>query len=241
MNLPYHRTNFGLSANWNFFATSRGKSSCDGLGGAIKRKLVHRSLAQLYQNQILTAKNAFNFRKTAMRNIFFYFLSKENISKVCQVLTERYVQGHTIPGTRIYHVFSSGAIVNIKFNITAEDDWYAGCYKFFDSQQQNIMVNVGDYIAVKFDNSWWIGIILEAAPKDELLVKFMHPSGLWQTFYWPKHDDILHVPKADVLSQISTPNISRSTCVYQITNEEFKFLSKIDLYRIYSPIGRTTV
>ena len=91
------------------------------------------------------------------------------------------------------------------------------------------MVNVGDYIAVKYDNSWWIGIILEAAPKDELLVKFMHPSGLWQTFYWPKHNDILHVPKADVLSQISTPNISRSTRVYQITDEEFKFLSKIDL------------
>ena len=44
------------------------------------------------------------------------------------------------------------------------------------------MVNVGDYIALKYDNSWWIGIILEAAPEDELLVKFMHPSGPWQTF-----------------------------------------------------------
>ena len=43
LNLTYHRKGFGISANWNFFATSHGKSSCDGLGVAIKRKLVHRS------------------------------------------------------------------------------------------------------------------------------------------------------------------------------------------------------
>ena len=91
------------------------------------------------------------------------------------------------------------------------------------------MVNVGDYIAVKYDNSWWIGIILEATPEDELLVKFTLPSGPWQTFRWPKHDDTSYVPKADLLSQISTPNISRSIGVYQITDEEFKCLSEIDL------------
>ena len=58
LNLTDHSTDFGLSANWNFFATSHGKSACDRIGGAIKRKLVHRSLAQPYQNQILAEKNA---------------------------------------------------------------------------------------------------------------------------------------------------------------------------------------
>ena len=48
------------------------------------------------------------------------------------------------------------------------------------------MVNVGDYIAVKYDNSWWISIILEAAPEDELLVKFMHPSGPTANFLLAK-------------------------------------------------------
>ena len=78
---------------------------------------------------------------------------------------------------------ASVTIGNIKFQITAENDWYAGCYEFLDSQQQNIMVNVGDYIAVKYDNSWSIGIILQATPEDEVLVKFTHPSGPWQTFH----------------------------------------------------------
>ena len=85
------------------------------------------------------------------------------------------------------------------------------------------MVNVGNYVAVKYENSWWISNILEATtPEDELLVKFTHSNRPWKTFYWPKHD-ILLVPKADVLLKISKPSISRS-CVYQLTDEEFIFL-----------------
>ena len=155
LNLTFQQNDFGLSANQNFFATSHAKSSCDGLGSIIKRKLFHRSLAHLYQHQILTAKDAFNLCKTAMPFISFHFLSKENLAEVCQVLTERYVQGHTITGNRSHHVFSSKAVSNKKFKITAEDERYDGCYKFFDSQQQNVMVNVGNYVAVKYDMVDW--------------------------------------------------------------------------------------
>ena len=77
----------------------------------------------------------------------------------------------------------SEAVGNIKFKIIAEDKRYAGCNKFFDSQPQNVIVNVGNCVSVKYDNSWWIGIILEGTPEDELLVKFMHPSVPRQTFY----------------------------------------------------------
>ena len=31
MNLRHHESDFGLQAEWNFFATSHGKSVCDGL------------------------------------------------------------------------------------------------------------------------------------------------------------------------------------------------------------------
>ena len=44
LNLTFHYHDFGLDATWNFFATSHGKSSCDGLGGTIKRKLATESL-----------------------------------------------------------------------------------------------------------------------------------------------------------------------------------------------------
>ena len=111
LHLTYHLTDFGLSANWKFFVTSHGKSACDGIGGAIKRKLVHRSLAQPYQNQIPTAKNAYCFCKSSMPSINFHFLPKENLVGVRNDLKETYAQGHTIPGTRSYHIFLQKGLV----------------------------------------------------------------------------------------------------------------------------------
>ena len=36
-NLCYHEADFGLAAEWHFFATSHGKSQCEGLCGTVKR------------------------------------------------------------------------------------------------------------------------------------------------------------------------------------------------------------
>ncbi|XP_071951916.1 uncharacterized protein [Antedon mediterranea] len=43
INLCHHQEDFGLDAEWNFFATSHGKSACDGIGGTVKR-LVTKAL-----------------------------------------------------------------------------------------------------------------------------------------------------------------------------------------------------
>ncbi|CAH0561706.1 unnamed protein product [Brassicogethes aeneus] len=37
LNVCLHEEDFGVSAEWNFFATSHGKGPCDGIGGALKR------------------------------------------------------------------------------------------------------------------------------------------------------------------------------------------------------------
>ena len=37
INLRHHNSDHGLEAEWNFFATSHGKSQCDGIGGTVKR------------------------------------------------------------------------------------------------------------------------------------------------------------------------------------------------------------
>ena len=37
LNLCHHESDFGLDAEWNFFATSHGKGPCDGVGGIVKR------------------------------------------------------------------------------------------------------------------------------------------------------------------------------------------------------------
>ena len=54
INLCHHEEDFGLEGEWNFFATSHGKSACDGIGGTVKRLLTKASLQHPYTDPILT-------------------------------------------------------------------------------------------------------------------------------------------------------------------------------------------
>ena len=44
MNLLNHKKDFGIEAEWHFFAISHGKGACDGIGGCIKRNAYRASL-----------------------------------------------------------------------------------------------------------------------------------------------------------------------------------------------------
>ena len=173
--------------------------------------MLHRSLAQPFQNQILTAEDAFKYCQQAMPTIKFHFITKEELVTVRQNLHNRYIQGSTLPGTRSYHVFAPECIGTVRYKITAENDDYAGRYKFFDFYpRQRKSFGVGEYIAAKYDQTWWIGRILEdVIDTAEVLIKFMHPHGPRKTFYWPKRDDIIYLSKADVIAKISPPHVSR--------------------------------
>ena len=81
LNLTFHYHDFGLDATWNFFATSHGKSSCDGLGGTIKRKLATESLCRTTENPIITAKQAFEYCKTSMPSIEFFLLKNSFLNQ----------------------------------------------------------------------------------------------------------------------------------------------------------------
>ena len=52
---------FGLECEWHFFATSHRKGSCDGIGGTVKRSVAKASLHSVYQQQILTAEEMFDY------------------------------------------------------------------------------------------------------------------------------------------------------------------------------------
>ena len=54
INLCFHEKDFGVKAEWNFFATSHGKSPCDGVGGTVKRLVARASLQATTSDHILT-------------------------------------------------------------------------------------------------------------------------------------------------------------------------------------------
>ena len=54
INLCYHLEDFGVAAEWHFFATSHGKGPCDGVG--VKRQAAK---ASLQRDQITTPHELF--------------------------------------------------------------------------------------------------------------------------------------------------------------------------------------
>eukprot|EP00731_Ephydatia_muelleri_P032500 Em0024g44a len=60
-NLCYHEADFGVAAEWHFFATSHGKSAADGIGGTVKRTAAKASLQHPKEDQILTPAQLYHF------------------------------------------------------------------------------------------------------------------------------------------------------------------------------------
>lgn len=104
-NLCYHDQEFGLQADWNFFATAHGKSPCDGAGGTIKRIIRKASLPRTAESHILTPQAMFDFCTQRIPGIKFFFVPKADVEASESRLTERFENLLTIKHTRSYHHF----------------------------------------------------------------------------------------------------------------------------------------
>ena len=71
-------------AVWNYFATSHGKSACDGIGGTAKQLTSNASLMATEKNNILTPTDLFDWASKNICNIDFIYLSAEEITEHCQ-------------------------------------------------------------------------------------------------------------------------------------------------------------
>ena len=100
-------------------------------------------------------------------------------------------------------------------------------YTIFLSQL--IVPKLHDYVAVKYDGVWWIGLVemIETiAMKGK--IKFMHPHGPNKMFLWPSKDDTCWVPFSDILHIItSLTQTSQSGQRYKIADNDFKAIVKL--------------
>ena len=96
---------FGIEAQWHFFATSHGKGPYDGIGGTIKRESAYYSLKQPYSGMIWTAKDLYFWAIDNLPNIQVFFLDKLKIHEYFVSLLDWSANSKTIPGTRKLHVF----------------------------------------------------------------------------------------------------------------------------------------
>ena len=81
-----------IDAEWHFFATSHGKSPCDGIGGTVKTLVARASLQAATSDQILTPHQLFEWVATNINEIQFFYMSTEDIQlhEPAMALEERY-------------------------------------------------------------------------------------------------------------------------------------------------------
>ena len=193
LNLCLHNSDFGVKCEWNFFATSHGKSPCDSIGGTVKRLLTRASLQRPISSQILTADKMFEFCEVEIKGINFLFLKNKEIGNMILNMEERYKRSDTVPRTRSFHQFIpiSDSIIGAKF--VPDDQYYA---VQFDFNIVNLLgpgdtLSPSQFVVCLYDRQYWVGIIMEVSTENlGGNVKFMHPKLPTASLKWTSSDDL---------------------------------------------------
>ena len=182
INLAFHFHNHKLTAEHNFFATSHGKSPCDGIGGTIKREAANASLRATIDNQIITPEDLYCWAQNNIKGVtLFYVPSIEIIEHERKFsLESRYSSASTVDGTRSYHCFipqSNGCLIMKRIST----DCHYDKHEFFNLDLQNdySQYKPGKYVACFYDGNWYIGTILECSYENQdCSIKFMKRNNL---------------------------------------------------------------
>ena len=228
LNLCFHHADFGTDCTWSFFATSHGKSTCDGVGGTVKRITSRASLQRPFDHQILTAVDMFKFCNEEIKGIKFKFISKETMEVTRANLKTRFLNAKTVPGTRSYHHFVPLSSSCIGTKRTSIDEEYASKFDFeLEVEQTYVSPSLNSFMLCLYDGEYWIGLIEEfdSAQKD-IKIKFMHPKCPARSYSWPERDDLCWVPEDNILHKINAPTTATGR-QYKLLAADEEVLAKI--------------
>ena len=99
-NIAFHFQDFGVEAEWHFFATSHGKGPCDGIGGTLKRSA---KKASLQATLIETPEQLYQYLKGHTISTFVEYFDKNEWLQEELALNKRFSNARTVPGTRQMH------------------------------------------------------------------------------------------------------------------------------------------
>lgn len=234
MNLSLHEKDFTIKAQWSFFATSHGKTECDGIGGTVKRLARKASLQRPLQDQILTTTTFYQFCISTISKINFHFISKDSTDLIRRQLEKRFENLNTLPGTRSFHNYrpldSSGTLEARRITTDEEPSLTYNLRRGLTLNVKEKDLYPSRYIACKYDNLWYFGIITNVSKEDgDVTVKFLHPAGPSSSFYWPKRDDICDVPIPHILAVVEPPHTSTGR-TYQFSKECLVLIEKLMIH-----------
>ena len=225
LNLCHHKDDFGVEAEWHFSATSHGKGACDGLGRTVKRLAARASLQRPYNDQLMTARQLFDWACSNISAAHFGYCSNEDYRKELSSLEGRFQLSRTIPGTRKLHCFVpvSDSTVEVKF--------YSSSHT---SRKERVALgkneippeSIAGFVTCLHEGNWWFACVLKVCcDTNKVQLTFLHPHGPSNSFKYPEPQNIHTIPMDHILTLVDPR--TRSGRVYSLTKKEMTLATKL--------------
>lgn len=228
INVCHHIDDFGMPAEWNFFATSHGKGPCDGVGGTVKRLAARASLQRPLNNQIMTPQQLFEFAKSSIASISFYYATVEEYEIEACNLKTRFDLARTIAGTHKIHCIRpiTQELVEVREFSTSEQVRVERVSLSLSTIPRFVKIaTIKGYVTAKYDGHWWLACVIRTiVESDEVEVSFLHPHGPSRSFKYPHPTDILIMSCQDILSTVEPRTITGRS--YTLSDEEVTTAAK---------------
>lgn len=220
-NLCHHVHDFGIEAEWHFYATAHGKGVCDGLGGTVKRLAGKASLQRPYEHQIMTPAQLFTWSEENIDSMQFFFFNEAQYNKEEKILADRFLSTKAIPGTQKFHSFiplSDKVLLTKVFSRSEQSSTFSVLGPRV--QQRLKLAEVKGYVTCENNNHWWLGVVVDKNETAQIVeLMFLHPAGPSPSFTF-KSDcpNKLTVPLSQILTLVQpTCPTGRS---YYLSKEE---------------------
>ena len=224
-NLCCHKSDFGIDAEWHFFATSHGKGPCDGLGGTLKRLAAKASLQRPYNEQIMTARQLYFYAQENILGIHFLYSTMDEWSNEMEVLEDRFRNSFSVVGTQKLHAFIPVSREELEVKTVSNLD--EGRLVRISREKENIeFKDINGFITFVHDRHWWLGCVLKKYPDNgKVKVTVLRPEGPSPSFCYPSHPKILLLEVTDILSSVDP--ITETGRTYKLSKDEMKNASII--------------
>lgn len=168
LNLRMHLKDFGVHAEWHFFASCHGKGPCDGLGGTIKREAARESLQKVRKEGILNAQQLYDWARVKFQHsITIKFLSKSEIDAITDQFKQRYVDAAAAEGIK-----SSHCILPKSPNMMLMKEYSEApsCqYLYFGKQHEAQFEDCFGFIIVFYENDWHVAFVNDRHEEQKIL------------------------------------------------------------------------
>ncbi len=195
-----HNENFALNASWSFFATSHGKSSCDAVGGAVKRAVTAESLRRAKPEDvpIKTVSEFMNFctgrEESGKTKVSHFELKKEDILRKREEVAK--LDPKTVDGTRSFHQFVplSSFVIGCK-RVSSDQDYSLE----FDFREEFIPITLisNTFFACVIDNQWFpvfVTAVKEEEKELEAIILSCQTINKKKFFEWPNVASTTFIP-----------------------------------------------